>query len=181
MPRLMLPGMHALALAGAMAAAGWAWRDCVLIATSAALAYRLFLLRMDRGAPWLALTAALDTLTAGALAASAGIGLLAGVGAVWLGWWQPAAPHPALTLLLVVIAAAWCCLARGSRAGAFDELRVWVLLLSGILLAMQARRAGLDVAPCLFVLAVGLAMLWAGWHLAGATASALLRSGSEIH
>jgi hypothetical protein len=42
------PGSYGLALAAVMTAAGLAWRDCLLLACSAALGYRLFLLWMDR-------------------------------------------------------------------------------------------------------------------------------------
>lgn len=172
-------GMYGLALAVAMAAAGWAWRDCLLLAGSVALAYRPFLLRMDRGAPWPPLAAALNTLTGGALAGAAGAALIAGIGAAGLGWWQPQAPHAAPTLLLVVLSAAWCCWSRDGLAGAMDELRVWLWVLGGTVLAVDAYGRGLSMAPCLFVLAIGLAMLWAGWLLASVTASVFLRSGSE--
>ena len=35
-----------------LSAAGLAWHECVLLAASAAAAHRLFLWRMDDGAPW---------------------------------------------------------------------------------------------------------------------------------
>lgn len=163
---------------GAMAAANWAWRDRLLLAARILPAYRLFLLRMDRGASWRELTAALNALAAGATTGPAGIGLVAGVGAGWLGCWHPAAPHPALSLPLLAAAAAWCCLARESCAGAVEELRLWLWMFGGALLAIEAQRGGVALAPCLFVLAVGLAMLWAGWQLASVTGSAFLRPGS---
>lgn len=177
---LRYASMFGLALTVAMAAAGWVWRDCLLLAGSVALAYRLFLLRMDHGAPWPPLTAALNTLTGGALAGVAGVALIGGIGAAGLGWWQPQAPQAAPTLLLLVLGAAWCCGSRDSLAGAIDELRVWLWVLGGAALAVDAYGRGLSMAPCLFVLAIGLLMLWAGWRLARVTAAALLRSGSEM-
>ena len=179
MPLTLLSGKPAIGMVGAVAAAGWAGQDCLLLAVSTVLAHRLFLVRMDRGAPWRALTAAVNALTAGALTVAAGITLVAGVGAVGFGWWHVAPPHSASTLLILVASAVWCCIARGSLAGALQEFPVWLWMLGGALLATAAQREGVAVAPCAFVFAVGLAMVWAGWHLASVTASALLRSGCE--
>ena len=179
MPLTLLSGVPAIGMVGAVAAAGWAGQDCLLLAGSSVLAHRLFLVRMDRGAPWRALTAAANALTLGALTFAAGITLVAGVGAVALSWWHAAAPHPASTLPILVASAVWCCSARGSVAGALQEFPVWLWMLGGALLATVAEREGVAVGPCAFVFVVGLAMLWAGWHLASVTASALLRSGSE--
>ena len=67
MPLTLLSGLPAIGMVGAVAAAGWAGQDCLLLAGSMVLAHRLFLVRLDRGAPWHALTAAVNALTAGAL------------------------------------------------------------------------------------------------------------------
>ncbi len=164
----------------AMAAAAVAWRDCVLLAGSTVLAFRVFLVRMDRGAPWRRLSVAVNCLTAGVLVGAAGVALVAGVGAAWLDWWHPAAAPPALALLLLAAGAVWCCLSRDGREGAAEELRLWVLMLVGVVAAMLARGGGGGaLAPCIFVAGVGLTMLWVGWHFAGATTSSLLRAGSE--
>ncbi len=174
-----LSGLAGIALVATLAAAGWATRDCLLLTTSMVLAYRLFLLRMDRGAPWRVLTAAFNALAAGTLTGAAGIAMVAGVAAVGLGWWHPAAPHPALSLPLLAAAAAWCCLARNSSVGALAELRLWLWMFGGALLSIEAQRGGVQIAPCLFVLAVGVAMSRAGWRLASVTTSVLLRAGGE--
>lgn len=162
-----------------MACAAWAWRDCMLHALSVVLAYRLFLLRMDRGAPWRAIAAAVNALSAGALAVGAGISLVATIAAAWLGWWHPTAQHPAALLLMLGAGAAWCCLSRSARQEALEELRVWLCVFIGVFVAIESQRSGLALAPCLFVTAVGMAMLWAGWRLATETTSVLLRSRSE--
>lgn len=125
------------------------------------------------------LTAALHALAAGTLTGAAGTAMVAGVAAVGLGWWPPAAPHPALSLPLLAAAAVWCCLARKSRVGAVEELRLWLGMFGGALLSIEAARGGVALAPCLFVLAVGVAMSWSGWRLASGTASLLLRAGGE--
>ena len=174
------PGSYGLALAAVMAAVGLAWRDCLLLACSVALAYRLFLLWMDRGAPWPPLTAALNALTGGVLAGAAGLALITGIGTAGLGWWQPPAPHPVPALVFSVVGAAWCCGSRDSLAGAVDELRVWLWVIVGAMLAIEAYGLGLAMAPCLFALSIGVAMLWAGWRLARVTSTELLRSGNEM-
>lgn len=172
-------GATSTGLVVAMVSAAWAWRDCMLLALSVVLAYRLFLLHMDRGAPWRALEAAVNTLSAGLLAVGAGAALMAGIAASWLEWWHPTAGHPAALLLMLSAGAAWCCVFRTGHSGAAEELRLWLCVLGGALAAIEAQRSGWAFAPCLFVSVVGAAMLWAGWHLAAETASSLMRAGSE--
>lgn len=172
-------GATSTGLVVAMASAAWAWRDCMLLALSVVLTYRLFLLHIDRGAPWRALTAAVNALTAGLLAVGAGVALMAGIAAVWFQWWHPTAEHPAALLLMLIAGAAWCCLSRSGRAQAAEELQLWLCVLGGVLLAIEAQRGGWPNAPCLLVSAVAVAMLWAGWRLATETASCLMRAGSE--
>ncbi len=157
-------------------AAGLAWRECLLPAIGSVLAWRLFLLRMDRGAPWPALRAALDAVSAGALVAATGVLLLIGVGLTWFEWWQPSAPHPWPTLVSLGLAAAGCSLARGGPLGFVAELRAWMWLFVGVLLALAFHRAGWSVAPCALVASVGIVMVWIGWQLAAVTGMGLLRS-----
>ena len=174
--RLWAPAGTGLVVA--MASAAWAWRDCMLLALSMVLAYRLFLLHMDRGTPWRALTAAANALSVGLLAVGVGAALMAGIAASWLGWWHPTAEHSDALLLMLGAAAAWCCASGANRQEAAAELRLWLCVLGGVLLANEAQRSGWAPAPCLFVLAVGVALLWAGWQLATETASSLMRAGS---
>ena len=175
--RLWTPASGGLVVA--MAYAAWAWRDCMLVALIMVLAYRLFLLHMDRGAPWRAVAAAVNALSAGVLAVGSGVSLMAGTAGAWLGWWHPTAGHPEALLLMLSAAAAWCCLFTSGRHEAAQELRLWLHVLGGVLVAMAAQRSGWEFAPCLFVSAAGLCMLWAGWRLATETASALMHAGSE--
>ena len=165
----------------AMACAAWAWRDCMLLALSMVLALRLFLLHMDRGAPWRAVAAAVNAFSVGVLAGGVGMALMASIAAAWLGWWHPTSGHPAALLLMLGAGAAWCCLSRSGRQEAAEELRLWLCVLGGVFVAIEAQRSGWALAPCLFVAAVGMAMLWAGWRLATDTASAMLRAGGESH
>ena len=179
MPLRQLWGFASTGLVLTMACAAWAWRDCMLLALSVVLAYRLFLLHMDRGAPWRAIAAAVNALSAGAVAIGAGISLSAAIAAAWLEWWHPTARHPAALLLMLAAAAAWCCLARSTRQQALEELRLWLCVSGGAFVATLAQRSGWELAPCAFVAAVGMAMVWAGWRLATETASALLVAGGE--
>lgn len=179
MPLQRLWGSASTGLVVVTACAAWAWRDCMLLALSMVLAYRLFLLYMDRGAPWRAVTAAVNALSAGVLAIGAGAALIAGIAAAWLGWWHPTADHPAALLLMLAAGAAWCCLSRSGRREAAQELQLWLCVLGGVFIAIEAQRSGWSLAPCLFVSIAGVAMLWAGWRLAAETASALLHASSE--
>ena len=69
----LLSAAPVIGLVLAVAAAGGVGRDCLLLASNTVLAPRLFLVRMDRGAPWHSLTAADNALTAGALTGAAGV------------------------------------------------------------------------------------------------------------
>ena len=129
MPLRQLWGPASTGLVLAMACAAWAWRDCMLLALSMVLAYRLFLLHMDRGAPWRAIAAAVNALSVGVLAVGAGLALMAGIAVAWLGWWHPTAGHPAALLLMLGAGAAWCCLVGCWRQEAAKELRLWLCVL----------------------------------------------------
>ncbi|HEY2978327.1 MAG TPA: hypothetical protein VGJ35_10180 [Burkholderiaceae bacterium] len=151
----------------------------MLYAASTVLAYRLFLLRMDRGAPWPAQTAACDALLAGAMAAAAGVALLAGVAAARLQWWQPRPDHPVALLLMLSAGAGLCCLAKRRSGQVLAELWPWLMLAGGVLLVLEAQRVSIAFAPCLLVLVVGAVLLRAGWRLAAWSAPAMLRAGSD--
>lgn len=166
-------------LVAAFMVAGLAWRECMLPAIGGVLAWRLFLLHMDHGAPWPALKAAFDAVSAGVLVAAAGLLLLTEVGLAWWGWWAPSAPNPWPTLFLLGLAAAGCCVARARSNELMAELRAWMWLIAGVLLALSLHRADWLVAPCALVASVGVAMLWIGWQLAAVTGMALLRAASE--
>ena len=173
-------GYAGTGLAVATACAALAWRDCVLLATSLVLAHRLLLLRMDRGAPWRVLAAVHNALSTGVLTVGAGLVLVAGIATAWLGWWHPTAKHAAASLLLLLVGAAWCSLFRSNQEESLQELRPWLWLIVGSVVATEAHKTGVTFAPCLLVAAVAIAMIRAGWRLATETASALLRAGSEL-
>jgi hypothetical protein len=175
--RLWVPASIGLVLA--MACAASAWRDCMLLAVSLVLAYRLRLLQMDRGPSWRAFEDVVSMLSAGVLAVGAGVALVAGIGAAWAGWWHPTAAHPAMLQAMLIFGAAWCCLSATSRRRAGGELRLWLCVLGGSLVAMEAWRSGWSMAPCFFVVVVGLTLVWAGRRLVIETTSTLMRDGGD--
>lgn len=179
MPRVRIVQAAGPALVATGLAAGLAWRDCMLLAIGLVLAHRLLLLRVERKAPWSVLTVAVEAATAGAATVVAGVGLVAAMGVGWLGWWQPQAPHALPLVLLLGASAGVCCVARRSRDGAAREGRCWAWLLGGVLLALEAQRGVLELAPCLLVAAIGVLMLRSGWRLAGAMATGMLHAGSD--
>lgn len=163
----------------AVASAALAWRDCMLLALSMVLAYRLFPLQMDRGAPWRAIAAAVHVISAGLLAAGAGVALLVGVAAAGFEWWQPTAGHPGELLVILIMGSAWCCLSGRGHQAVAEEIRFWVVLFVGAIGARELHVSGWTGAPCVFVSVVGMALIWRGWRLATVTSSTLLRAGSE--
>lgn len=169
------------ALVVGMASAALAWRDCVLLAVSLVLTHRLLLVRMDRGAPWRVLAAVANALLLGIATSGAGVVLLAGMVAALLGWWQTTTEHVWASLLLLSAGALWCCLSRRNESEAWQEIRPWLWLVAGLLLASESHHRGLAFAPCLLVAAVALVLIRAGWRLATATTSSLLQAGHESH
>lgn len=174
-----LPSATGLLLVVLCVVVGLAWGECMVSAIGGVLAYRLLLLRIDRGVPWPAMNAALDALAVGALAAIVGLVLLLMVGLAWWGWWQPSAPHPWLSLTLLGVAAPGCSLARNCPSGARAELLTWIWLFAGVLLALSLHRAGWSAAPCALTASVGIVMVWAGCRLAAVTGLAGFRAATD--
>ena len=87
-----------------LSAAGLAWHECVLLAAAAAMGHRLFLWRMDDGAPWDAWRAGVRCLFAGLLGLLAAVALLAVIAAGLAGYWQMEHHHARATLALVAAA-----------------------------------------------------------------------------
>jgi len=161
-----------------MACMALAWRDCVLLATSMVLAYRLSLLHMEHGAPWRVLSAAFNALSIGVVAGAAGVVLIAGVGAAWLQWWQPQPDHPIAVVVTLFASAALCCMGKHSSEGALAEAWPWLWMAGGALLAIEAQRRDMWLPPCLLALVVGAVLVRVGWRLATLSAPAMLRAGS---
>lgn len=76
-----------------LSAAGMAWHECVLLAAAAAVGHRLFLWRMDDGAPWDAWRAGVRCLFAGLLGLLAAVALFAVIAAGLAGYWEMGHQH----------------------------------------------------------------------------------------
>ena len=113
--------LSAKALSGgivvALSAAGLASHECVLLAAAAAAAHRLFLWRMDDGAPWEAWRAGVRCLFAGLFGLLAVVALFAIIAAGLAGYWQTEHHHARATLALVIAAAALLVLIRRGPRG----------------------------------------------------------------
>ena len=160
--------------------AGLAWRDCMLLAICVVLGHRLFLLRMDLGAPWPTLTATVDVLSAAVAFAAAGLALIFGVAFAWWGWWQPSEPHLLPTLALLAIAATSYCMAKDEVSWVAEAAKPWLWLAGGVILATWLHQRGLRVAPCLLVSGVGFLTLRTSWRLARGTAMDMLESERHL-
>ena len=167
MPHASIPlfALPWLAVAGVLMA-GVLWRDCVLLASGALLAFHAFGLRMDAGAPWPGWRAAIRCWTMGVVSMAAGLALWAMAGAAWLDWWTPANDHPTEALLLLAAAAAACQVCRlGSPDRDFRVLADLVVPVA-VVAALIARARGWEAAPCAFAALVAAGIGYAGWRLA---------------
>ena len=147
-------------------AAGVAWRDCVLIASSALFAVHVFALRMDTKAPWAGWRAAIRCALMGMAAMAAGLALGAMVGAVLLGSWTPANDHPVGVMLMLAAAALACRACRPDAADWAFRVLADVVVPVAVMAAVVARSSGWDAAPCVFAALAAVGVCHAGWRLA---------------
>jgi len=166
-------------VSAAVLAIGIVWRDCVLIASSAMLAWHAFHVHMDSAAPWQGLRAALRCWLMGAAGIAAALALWLMVAAAQWDWWAPENDHALQTLFVLAAAAAACWIARPAAAkpGLRPLADVWVPLT--IVAALFARAQGWQAAPCVFAAAVGAGVGWAGWRMSRHVAGELLAAGSR--
>lgn len=174
------PQLLSLGLVTALAVAGMAWHECVLLAAAAAAAYRLFLWRMDAGAPWDAWRAGLRCLFAGLLGLLVAATLCALIVAGLAGFWAMDHRNGGAVLALLTGAAALIVGIQLDAPGRWAEARLWGILLGGAALAFAAVESGYPMLPCLFTGAVAAWLAWVSWHLARDQASDLLSSGEEM-
>lgn len=170
-PALLLPAL--------LLGVGVAWRDCTLLAIAAVVGHRLFLWRMDRGAPWQEWRAAVRCLWAGLAGMAAAAALVVFVSGGLLGLW--AMRHdpqgPALALMAVgtlLFGAVWL---PGPRRR--EETLFWAALFSVAALVTAPDGAGIGFWPCAFTLLVAAGLGTAGWRLARHTSRELLQSGQR--
>ena len=169
----MGPAVMAPALVVALAAAGLAWHECLLLVTAALAAQRLELLRMERAAP-------LDTWRVGArclVAGSAGLFGSVVIAMILLaaaaGWWQPSHDHPVLTVGLIAGVGAVITAMQIRAHRLFAEGGFWLLSVLGATTGILVATGGGSAWTCL-VSGAGVAYLaWTSWKLATAGASFL--------
>jgi hypothetical protein len=168
-----------LLLPTALLAAGAAWQDCIPIALAAAAAHRLFLWRMDRGAPWEGWRAALRCVVAGAAGLAAAVVLAGFVAGGLLGAWPMRHDHTLAMVGLAALGALGLSAAQPDARRRRAEALFWTLLLGSAALAQVAGEAGLGIWPCLYTLAVAAGLAHAGWGLAHGQARRLLDAGQR--
>lgn len=169
----MGPAVMAPVLVVALAAAGLAWHECLLLVTAALAAQRLELLRMERAAP-------LDTWRVGArclVAGSAGLFGSVVIAMILLaataGWWQPSHDHPILTVGLIAGVGAVITAMQIRAHRLFAEGGFWLLSVLGATTGILVATGGGSAWTCL-VSGAGVAYLaWTSWKLATAGASFL--------
>jgi hypothetical protein len=164
-----------------LVSAGMAWHDCTLLALAVLAGHRLFLWRMDAGAPWDAWRAALRCLWAGLAGIAAALALMVfvvgGLAGAWAMRHDPQGPALNLFALGALLLGALLLSPRGARR--HEELLFWAGVLAGAALITAPGGAGLGFWPCVFSLLVSAGMVGAGWRLAHHSARELLRSGQR--
>ena len=163
----------------ALSAAGLAWHECVLLAAAAAAAHRLFLWRMDDGAPWEAWRAGVRCLFAGLFGLLAAVALLAIIAAGLAGYWQTEHHHARATLALIAAAAALLVLVQVDWHARWGETRFWAFVAGGIAVTFAALRPDLEWLPCVASAGIGTWLAFASWQMVRTQARDLLRSGAR--
>lgn len=164
-----------------LVSAGLAWRDCTLLALAAVAGHRLFLWRMECGAPWDAWRAALRCLSAGLAGMAAALALLVfvigGLAGAWTMRHDPQGPALNLLALGALLLGALMLLPGGPRRR--EELLFWAGLLALAALVTAPGGAGLGFWPCIFTLLVCGGMAAAGWRLAHHSSRELLQASQR--
>ena len=162
-------------------ALGLLWRDCVLIASSAAIALQSFYGHMDAMAPWAGWRAAVRCWLVGAASIASAIALFGAVLAAFMGWWNPLNDDAIRTFVALALAQLlWWAVAGGAalRGGA-GRVASWAT--GSALLALYAGEIGIASAPCVFASIVGAALLIEGYRLMTQRAAALLWSDERLN
>lgn len=174
-----LLGAGAISAAG-LAAVGIAWHDCLLVAAGTVAGQRLFIARMDHGAPWAEWRVALGCIEAGLIGLLSAVGLSAMALSALLGWWQPEHPYPAAALAFIAGTSFVLVALRSGQAGRWSELRLWAGVFAAVWLALWLAGHGVAIAPCLSVLAVAGLLARSSWLFACVTANGLLKAGRRM-
>ena len=162
-----------MALVVALAAAGLAWHECLLLVSAALAAQRLELLRMQRAAPLDTWCLGTRCLVAGSAGLFGALVLAAMLFAAAAGWWQPNHDHPVLTVGLIAGVGAAITAMQIRVDQLFAEGGLWLLSVLGATTGMLVATGSGSAWICL-VSGAGVAYLaWTSWQLTTAGASFL--------
>jgi hypothetical protein len=163
----------------ALAGAGIAWRDCVVIAAAGPLALSAFYAGMDASAPMGGLRAAIRCALAGivSLLAAVVLGIVA-MAALW-GAWSPAHDHFNVTAWLFGLSMGTLVLTAGEEQEGRPPLHRWSIVIASVFASSAALLAARDYGGslCAASLAVAVLMAAIGWRLLRDVASELLVAG----
>ncbi len=169
----MGPPAMALAFVAALAAAGLAWQECLLLVTAALAAQRLELLRMERAAPLDAWRIGARCLLAGSAGLFGSVVLTVVLLAAAAGWWQPKHDHPVLTVGLIAGAGAAITAMQMRVDRVFAEGGLWLLSVLGATTGILVATGGGSAWTCLVSGAGVACVAWTSWQLATAGAAFL--------
>lgn len=164
----------------AIAVAGLAWSECLLLAAAAVASHRLFLWRMDLSSPMDGWRAGVRCVFAGAADLLLAM-VLVGVAVAGLsGLWPMTHEHEWAALAVVATTGVFVTVVQVDRARRRLEGYLWAGMGGGLALAAVGVNAGLGVLHCLFVACLGVLLGRAGWQLASESAGAFFRGGQRF-
>lgn len=169
----MGPPAMALALVVALAAAGLAWHECMLLVTAALAAQRLELLRMERAGPLDAWRIGARCLLAGSAGLFGSVVLAVVLLAAAAGWWRPSHDQPVLTVGLIATVGAVITAMQMRVDRVFAEGGLWLLSVLGATTGILVATGGGSAWTCLVSGAGVVYLAWTSWQLATAGASFL--------
>ena len=155
-----------LFLVVALAAAGLAWHECLLLVTAALAAQRLELWRIERLAPIDAWRIGVRCIVAGGNGLLGSVVLGAALLASAAGWWEPSHDHPMLTVGLIAVAGAFITAMQSSIDRFFAEAARWFLAVLVAAAGLLAAASGAGAWACAASGAGVAFMAWTSWRLA---------------
>ncbi len=163
----------------ALGAAGLAWRECLLAAATLVLAHRLFLWRMEVGAPWDGFRLGVRCIFTGVigLAASAALAAIAVAGLADL----LAMSHGNASAAILAMGLSGLLVIAVQMSAARRRAEFWfgLGLIALAVLAYSASDAGHVAIPCALTLASAVYLFRVNWQTARAGAEAFLACRSR--
>lgn len=160
----------------ALLGAGIAWRECLLLGVAAFAGHRVFLWRMDVGAPWDAWRAGIRCVVAGVLGLAVSVAVIVALLIAQLGMWPVDHGHAFQALVAIVAAGALLSSVQLDPRGRLMEAANWTVLFLVAMVVFEEARRGRGFAPCVLTGALACWMAWRSWDLARGSARALLHA-----